>query len=637
MPNATDLPANVDVANVNASSVGLRASAEAANPLTSSSLSFLSQGKVLHSARGLEDPSRSVSTFSEVVRGSTLSPEQCSKLEAVWQKARIDGKDFGADIKQLIPVLQQSPGLIEKLHDVATATSLFGVSKGIEVGKDKRIVSERAFEVMRSEFLVELLREAVSPSSSVQGETMTCTSAKSFSNTSAENILGKACDLALYTATKTAGYDHVSLGDDRKDLLTRLVPYAEEESGITLSGNGQSTRSVETVSARLPSFGMAMVRAAFYEMYGGDVTSEHGQTYAQYTQMCRSVSGFERAALLRGGEVQVDQTGRPVLEQTASTRAVGQVEYLHLALQRIAKDSAVKDIVQQGSDKGHVRGVEVDAHWNDLGTPPGSQVRHGRHFLSATGLVEGQDGWPGQTGQKWYRLENPIGSYVQQDGAEGEQPRFHATGSVLGDPNGKSMWGVAGEEGIIYVRQDVLEKHLVAVQVQFDERYDARNGASPVRLLGPQKMQRKDYESPIPFLAPAPRQIDSSASPNNTSNLAKQATEQDRPTLAGVAMAQQAEARRNKANQAGEQSAAPTYLAVVKSAERQDTEILEQYDRVQDRTRKPPSNEKLYASFTSSVPSAAPVAASVAPPPPPLESPDDRAAKRRQGSMTTAA
>jgi hypothetical protein len=576
-----------------------------------------------------------------------LSPEQCSKLEAVWQKARIDGKDFGADIKQLIRVLQQSPGLIEKLHDVATVTSLFGVSKGTEVGKDKRIVSERAFEVMRSEFLVELLREAVSPSSSVQGETMTCTSAKSFSNTSAENILGKACDLALYTATKTAGYDHVSLGDDRKDRLTRLVPYAEEESGTSLSGNGQSTRSVETVSARLPSFGMAMVRAAFYEMYGGDVTSEHGQTYAQYTQMCRSVSGFERAALLRGGEVQVDQTGRPVLEQTASTRAVGQVEYLHLALQRIAKDSAVKDIVQQGSDKGHVRGVEVDAHWNDLGTPPGSEVRHGRHFLSATGLVDGQAGWPGQTdqkqtNQKWYRLENPIGSYVQQDGAAGEKPRFHAAGSVLGDPNGKSMWGVAGEEGIIYVRQDVLEKHLVAVQVQFDERYDARNGASPVRLLGPQKMQKKDYESPIPFLAPAPRQIDSSASPNNTSNLAKQATEQDRPTLAGVAMAQQAEARRKNANQAGEPSADPTYLAVVKSAKRQDgdeiDEILARYDQGQDRTRKPPSNEKLYASFTSSVPSAATVASSVTPPPPPpQESPADRAAKQRQGVLTTAA
>jgi hypothetical protein len=392
---------------------------------------------------------------------------------------------------------------------------------------------------------------------------------------------------------------------------------------------------------------MAMVRAAFYEMYGGDVTSEHGQTYAQYTQMCRSVSGFERAALLRGGEVQVHQTGRPVLEQTASTRAVGQVEYLHLALQRIAKDSAVKDIVQQGSDKGHVRGVEVDAHWNDLGTPPGSEVRHGRHFLSATGLVDGQAGWPGQTdqkqtNQKWYRLENPIGSYVQQDGAEGEKPRFHAAGSVLGDPNGKSMWGVAGEEGIIYVRQDVLEKHLVAVQVQFDERYDARNGASPVRLLGPQKMQKKDYESPIPFLAPAPRQIDSSASPNNTSNLAKQATEQERPTLAGVAMAQQAEARRKNANQAGEPSADPTYLAVVKSAKRQDgdeiDEILARYDQGQDRTRKPPSNEKLYASFTSSVPSAATVASSVTPPPPPpQESPADRAAKQRQGVLTTAA
>lgn len=642
MPNATDLPANVDVTSVNVPSVGLRASTEAANPLTSSSLSLLSQGKVLYSARGLEDPSRSVSTFSEVVRGSTLSPEQCSQLEAVWQKARIDGKDFGADIKQLIPVLQQSPGLIEKLHDVATATSLFGVSKGIEVGKDKRIVSERAFEVMRSEFLVEVLREAVSPSLSVQGETMTCTSAKALSNTSAENILGKACDLALRTATKTAGYEDVSLGEDRNDLLTRLVPYAEEESGTSLSGNGQSARSVETVSARLPSFGMAMVRAAFYEMYGGDVTSEHGQTYAQYTQMCRSVSGFERAALLRGGEVQVDQTGRPVLEQTASTRAVGQVEYLQLALQRIAKDSNVKDIIKQGSDKGHARGVEVDAHWNDLGTPPGSEVRHGRHFLSATGLVDGQAGWPGQTdqkqtNQKWYRLENPIGSYVQQGGAVGEKPRFHAAGSVLGDPNGKSMWGVAGEEGIIYVRQDVLEKHLVAVQVQFDERYDARNGASPVRLLGPQKMQKKDYESPIPFLAPTPRQIDWSASPNNTSNLAKQATEQDRQTLAGVAMAQQAEARRKNANQAGEPSADPTYLAVVKSVKRQDTEILEQYDQVQDRTRKPPSNEKLYASFTSSVPFAASVAASVAPPPPPLESPEDRAAKRRQGSMTTAA
>lgn len=637
MPNTTDLPA--DTTGVNELSVGLRASNDNPSILTRFSLSPSSHGRALLSARGLEDKSRSVPTFCNVVRGSTLSPEQCSKLETVWQKARIDGEDFGADIKQLIPVLQQSPGLIEKLHDVATATSLFGVSKGIEVGKDKRIVSDRAFEVMRSEFLVELLREAVSPSSSVQGETMTCTSAKAFSNTSAKNILDKACDLALRTATKTAGYEDVSLGKGRNDLLTRLVPYAEEESGTSLSGNGQSTRSVETVSARLPSFGMAMVRAAFYEMYAGDVTSEYGQTYDQYTKMCRSVAGFERAALLQGGKVHVDQTtGRPLLKETESTRAVGQVEYLQLALQRIANDSVVKDIVQQGSDQGHARGVEVDAHWNDLGTPPGSQVRHGRHFLSATGLVDGQVGWPGQTNEKWYRLENPIGSYVQQDGAAGEKPRFHAAGSVLGDPNGKSMWGVAGEEGIIYVRQDVLEKHLVAVQVQFDERYDARNGASPVRLLGPQKM---DYESPIPFLAPTPRPIDLSALPHKMHNSSGQVTEQDRETLAGVALAQQAEERHRKRQKEGDnQENEPShYIAAVRHYKKQETEILGEYDNQQNSTREPPKNNRQsHLHFTLTVPFASAAATSATPPPPPTRSPEGLAQNGRQEkSLATAA
>lgn len=595
---------------------GLKARSDYGLELLSSKslLQAAHEGRVMQSVRGLEDASRSVGSFSEVVRGSRLSHTQQERLQEVWTQARIQGRDFGQDLKVLVPLLEQRPDLLEQLHVVATSDNLFGMRKGS--------VSAAAFEAMRREFLVEVIRGAANPQLLAQGETSTCTACKALSASSAANILALSCGLAVNGTAMTAGGDRVNLGRSSSDLNGRLVPYAERVSGTSLKGDGGFTRSVESVTSRLPSFGMALVYAGLMEMQGGDVTSENGQYCRDYTQMCRSISGFETACAGPNAKIVVDRDGRAVTSSGAGTREISQLEYLNRTLDRVRSDAAAHSSLTQGSDTGHSRGVLVDLKWTDVNAEPGGTRRHGRHFLLATGVVQDAGG------EQWYRLENPIGDYVQGKTSSGSAERFYAPGTELGDK--RSVWWKSGENGVVYVRKDVMEKNLVTLMVQYDERYVAGQ-SGPVRLLGTLEQQKATYDKPVDWVVPGRRHVDTTQSSSGTSTKEHKAPaeEEKKQTLAELALEQQAQARTKV-----QEHEDPTFIAALRRYRRDEEKIIKEYDDQQSLAEKPKERSGSYAAFFSNVTSnpATPVAAGPAtPPPPPMESPLERA--QRKGAV----
>jgi hypothetical protein len=573
-------------------------------------------GRVMQSVRGLEDPSRSVGSFSEVVRGSTLSLSQQQKLQEIWTQARINGRDFGQDLKVLVPLLEQRPDLLEQLHGVATSNNLFGIRKAS--------VSAASFEAMRREFLVEVLRGAANPHLLAQGETSTCTACKALSTSSAANIVALSCGIAINGMATTAGGDQVTLGRSSSDFQSRLVPYAERVSGTSLKGDGGFTRSVESVTSRLPSFGMALVYAGLMEMQGGDVTSEQGQYCRDYTQMCRSISGFETACAGPNAKIVVDRDGRAVMTGGAGTREVSQLEYLNRTLERVSNDAAAHTSLTQGSDTGHSRGVLVDLKWTDVNAAPGGTRRHGRHFLLATGVVQDAGG------EQWYRLENPIGDYVEGKTSSGSAERFYAPGTELGDK--KSIWWKTGENGVVYVRKDVMEKNLVTLMVQYDERYEAGKGM-PVRLLGSLEQQKATYNAPVDWVVPARRYADptqSSSGASTKEGKAPAAEEEKKKTLAELALEQQAQARTKV-----EEHEDPTFVAALRRYRRDEEKIIKEYDDQQSLAERPKEQSGNYSSFFSNVtanPGTVVAVGPATPPPPPMESPLERAKREGRGA-----
>ena len=601
MPKQSDVPADVMTKAPDAAT-SLRARSDigyGASLLGGAELSRATEGKVITSIRGLDDPSRSVATFSEVVRGSDLSHDQQQKLEEVWKQARIQGRDVGVDLKALVPLLEQNPELLDKLHTVATSNNLFGIAKGN--------VSPRAFETLRSEFLVEVVRGAVDPKLLAQGETSTCTACKALSNTSAENILRISCDLAVHGQATTKADDHLRLGINPADFRTRLVPYAERVSGMNLQGNGEHTRPVSDITSRFPSFGMSLVYASLMEMQGGAVTSEEGQFCRDYTYMCRSLSGYDTACAGPEAKILVDVSGKAVTSAGAGVKEVSQLQYLDQTLARVGRDQDAREALTQGSDQGHSRGVLVDMKWTDINPDKDGTRRHGRHFLLATGVVN--DG-----GQEWYRLENPIGDYIKGKGSAGTLERSYAPGTVLGEKN--SVWWKAGENGIVYVRKDVMEKNLVTVMVQYDTQYNA-SMEKPVTLLGTLKTQGTTYDAPIDFIRPTPRKVEPEQQKASESSRKALPEEEDKKkTLAELALEQQI-VKRAKDQNADDMD---VNLTRARQGKKDEKEIISEYDEQQDRgvKEKGDANDNYASFFSSATPNQS---QSPTPPPAPTVSP----------------
>jgi len=345
------------------------------------------------------------------------------------------------------------------------------------------------------------------------------------------------------------------------------------------------------------------------EMQGGDVTSEEGQFCRDYTSMCRSLSGYDTACAGREAKILVDTSGKAVTAAGAGVKEVSQLQYLDQTLARVGRDEDVREALTQGSDQGHSRGVLVDMKWTDVNPDAGGTRRHGRHFLLATGVVS-------EGGQEWYRLENPIGDYIEGKGSAGTLERCYAPGTVLGEKN--SVWWKAGENGIVYVRKDVMEKNLMTVMVQYDTQYNA-SMEKPVTLLGTLKPQGTTYDAPIDFIVPTLRQVEPEQQKASEGSRKVLPEEEDRKTLAELALEQQIE-KRAKGQSAAEDM--DVNLNRARQGKKDEKAILSQYDEQQDGVGENRGDAKdKYASFFSSSPTTPAQWQAPTPPPPPRESP----------------
>ncbi len=519
----------------------------------------ISQGKAVVSARGLEDLSRATATPEAVTREAEgLSAVQKEQLKVVWQKAQLNGQNFGVDLKTLVPLFERKPEILDMLHSVATKDTLFTISKSE--------ISTKAFETMRSEFLVEVIRGAVNPTILAQGETSTCTACKAISATSAENILKLSCSLALNGAAQTIGGDTVRLGTDRVDFLNRLLPYGQKVAGVDLQGDGTLNRKVGSINSRLPSLGMALVYAGLLEMKGGKATSEKGQFCASYTEMCCSLAGRDMPCALSGATISVNKSGQIVDNGEQGAKELTRVQYLDQKLAEISKNPQAKSILDQGMDKGNERGVLVDIKWTDVNPPPGAPRRHGRHFLLATALVE-------RNGEMYYRLENPLGDYVDHSSKSGGVAHYFKPGVKQGDPKSISWLSGGtpeqenGDVGICYVKKSDFEKNLMALIVPTDKSYHAGSGKG-VTLLGAPREVQSHQEVPVIFLTPTERPLFGSDSKQVETKVPQE--QEQRKSLAELALEYKLEGM----------SKQPPNVASSRSIKAPDEEVLRNHDQL---------------------------------------------------------
>jgi hypothetical protein len=223
-------------------------------------------------------------------------------------------------------------------------------------------------------------------------------------------------------------------------------------------------------------------------------------------------------------------------------------------------------------------------------------------------------------GQEWYRLENPIGDYIKGKGSAGTLERSYAPGTVLGEKN--SVWWKAGENGIVYVRKDVMEKNLVTVMVQYDTQYNA-SMEKPVTLLGTLKTQGTTYDAPIDFIRPTPRKVEpEQQKASEDSRKALPEEEDKKKTLAELALEQQIVKR------AKDQNAEEVDVVIrARQSKKDEKAILFEYDEQQDRgvKEKSDANDNYASFFSSSTPSQS---QSPTPPPPPTVSPAELELRR---------
>lgn len=577
------------------------------SPLAQHSVRPASIGDLLSSPQGLDDRTRSAN-FSEVKQAASLTQEQESMLHEIWQVAQIGGANVGKDLKQLVPLLAQEPQLLEELYQVATSNTLWGI--------DKVTIDSGVFEERRKEFLVELIRGAAQPSFFAQGESATCTACKALSSTSARNILNLALGLALDSTATTAAGDTLRLGFDESDFYGRLVPYASK-----LAGEGPPPRDLDSITSRMPSFGMALVYASLMEMQGRPVTAETGQWCDEYTRMARSVTGYDMQCA--GPEAQITLAGK-------NFTAVG---YLDHKLDEIRRDTASRDVLKQGADLGHQRGVLVDLNWVDIHPDKEGKIRHGRHYLLATHLVRGEDGYD------YYRLEDPMGSRIDIKNDAGSLERFYAPGTALGK-NGKDeiSWLVGEQQGIVYVRKDIFEKNLQTVIVQTDQRFSA-DVRSDVTLLGLEADSGSQTE-PINFIEPRPRTFNDPHEDYRLGRVNKgrsQDAATDQETLAEMAIAQQLDRRRKQSG--NEQGRDPVQIASTDNdySGKTPAQVLAGYDELVrqyfDRASASKRGEIRFVSLAGTLTQKQPSPPST-PPPAPQHSPQDRARQLSLGQRS---
>jgi hypothetical protein len=385
-------------------------------------------GRELKTIRGLSDPARSSFSCKSLVEQFPAKSEQRKQLEAVFHLAQLDGCNLGKDLEELIPLFKGDPGLLNRLYKVAQAQELFGIS-----AKD---CSKEEFELMKREFLFELIRASVSPGLLIQGETSTCPTSVLRGMESAKSKIVTACDLALKNIAVMADDSTVTFDGEE-----RFIKNAEKVSGIKLSDNTVGySRPLDSVTARMPSFFMALVTATIHEKFDDNrIDVEDGHGLESVARLARALSGKKAVCWCPapGDE-----------KQDLLAHIYGQIKQMR----------AVDDITGGiDTDNPAGVGVAVAMHWCDVQAGKNGKVLHGKHCLRAIGVKSiGND--------EYVVLRNPIGDYVDVEGSKREgRTRFHPPRKPLGD--GNITWIVGDNPGEVYIKRDVFERNLIAAVV----------------------------------------------------------------------------------------------------------------------------------------------------------------------------
>jgi hypothetical protein len=376
-------------------------------------------------------------------------PLQREQLQKVWLEARLDGRDCGKALKQIVPLLENDPALLDKLHAVATATRLFN--------QDLTPENRTQFEKMRREFLYELIQGAANSRDITQGPGALCTATSMLKAMPQAELLRAGCDYA------TTGYA-VTRGGEALVMQDRFIARA----------NSASSGALDTIRCRRPSAGMLMLLDGAMELGVANVTTQVGSYWWQYTDAQRNLRGQESICAGEGARINVNNQGRAVLSSAEATAQVSPFGYMMQSLPRFqqgAGDQAV--IPEEVFGAGRTNGILFDTRWNHGSAATGMSSMHGRHMLKAIGVTHFSDG-------EYVVCENPIGDFINTSATRSGHAEFVAPGTVLGDRN--NFWFKTGQDGVVYIRKDVLQSHLKTVLVDLDVPYNSREGSKVLSL-----------------------------------------------------------------------------------------------------------------------------------------------------------
>lgn len=396
-------------------------------------------GAPVDNTRGLTDRSL---PFSEVIKGyeDKLTPEQKRKLAVIYATAqdtpdpndpsgtrdrRSGGiRNRGQDLRDLMPLLVENPGLIDNLYRLSTTDSLFGEKLATNATKAER----EDFERRRADYLIDVLAAGADPSRLTQGPGAMCTSASMLKHLPRAEFLRLATGYAV---------------DGRVTTASGKVMVARPEfRGRSVTNSGGT---LDTIRCIRPSAGMLNLLDGVQSLGVPDVTVQSGAYWWQYTDAWRHLTGREAACAAPDGDVFVGRSGVPVQNQADSVETV-----------------KAYDLMMRNLRSGRP-GVSylIDTEWSHAGAYQGAERDHCRHMLVAKGTVM-------RNGEEYVVCDNPIGAFIDP-----KTGTYYPEGTVLGNKDG--FWFVTGPGGTVYVRTDVLRTHLRTITIEYGDRFDAAN------------------------------------------------------------------------------------------------------------------------------------------------------------------
>jgi hypothetical protein len=536
----------------------LAPSAQGAVPLDSSAAPALARDTVasstkLTSIRGipardskalalvLDDPSlQSNPAFAEAyVELSSIYREE---LKQLWLVARLDpALDRGGELSKLLtqfcqdPSLKAHPELISQLYSIATAESLFGLTR------DQYQQRGIDFNKIRREFLVDIIRGAISSDNITQGKEPLCTVGV------ASKLLSKAEFLRLVTSYALDGRVTTASGAEMH-VWPQFIDRAYAASEAALGDVKCARRSAGMLTVL---YGMTQLGDSAENPSRPLVERQQGLYWHQYTLAVEKLLGEQVACAHRTAHgITIDsETGYALPEgSTASTKQVDVFGYLEEQLAR-------------------GRTVFIDTRFNFSSNNVSSGSQHCRHALAAE-RIEMRDG------QRWFRCSNPIGDFVDTSKSGHNHAEFFPAGTILGDRRG--FWFETAENGDILVRADVLQRNLQTVLVQYGTPFVHEPGVRPQFIGDP----AASHTGPIFFYDftedIAPMQSEPMAVAIHEA-LGKLFTEQQAPTMRDSQDGPQVEVGSGRREVVKRKTLEEDLLAA------QATQLLQDYERREDK------------------------------------------------------